>query len=293
MIIDDRTKLVAKKITQYLRESGNRYQKTIIFCVDTENALRMRAALVPENEDLALQDDRYVMRITSHDKEGVNALDDFIDPERDYLVIVTTSPLLSTCVDAQTCGLIVLDHEVGSMTEFKQIIGRGTRIREDVGKFYFTLIDFRKADHFADPGFDGEPVQIYEPGDDEPIDPPEPQSSVGEEPTTYDEDESDGDDDGEPELILVDPVTGGEDDGDHQQKKKVYVDGVRVTVLAECVEYLDDDGKLVIKSLRDYSRKKRFKDFASFDDFLTQWKAADRKSAIVEELENNGLVYST
>ena len=174
LVLDDRTKLVAKKVTEFLKESGDRFQKTIIFCVDQEHAARMRQALINENADLVAENHRYVMRITGNDKDGQDQLGNFIDPESKYPVLVTTSRLLSTGVDAQTCRLIVLDREVGSMTEFKQIVGRGTRVHEDTKKFYFTLIDFRGAtSHFADPDFDGEPVQIYEPGADDPIAPPD------------------------------------------------------------------------------------------------------------------------
>src|SRR5712671_2428727 len=174
LVLDDRTKLVAKKITEFLKESGDRFQKTIVFCVDREHAARMRQALVNENADLVAENQRYVMRITGSDKEGQDQLGNFIDPESKYPVLVTTSRLLSTGVDAQTCRVIVLDREVNSMTEFKQIMGRGTRVHEDTKKFYFTLIDFRGAtSHFADPDFDGEPVQIYEPSPDDPMAPPD------------------------------------------------------------------------------------------------------------------------
>lgn len=143
LVIDDRTKLVASRVTQFLKESGDRMQKTIVFCVDQEHAGRMRQALINENQDLVAKDSRYVMRITGNDKEGLSELTNFIDPEADYPVIVTTSRLLSTGVDAQTCRLIALDREIGSMTEFKQIVGRGTRVHEDTGKYFFTLMDFR------------------------------------------------------------------------------------------------------------------------------------------------------
>jgi type I site-specific restriction endonuclease len=167
-VIDERTRRVARWVSEFLKHSGNRWQKTIVFCVDTEHAARMRQALLNENADLAQDNPRYVMRITGDDHEGTAQLSNFIDPEATYPVIVTTSRLLSTGVDAQTCRLIVLDREVGSMTEFKQIVGRGTRVHEDTRKYYFTLIDFRKAtNHFADPDFDGEPVQSYEPGEAE------------------------------------------------------------------------------------------------------------------------------
>ena len=174
LVIDERTKRVARKVSEFLKESGDRFQKTIVFCVDTEHAARMRQAIINENPDLVQQNDHYVMRITGDDAEGCAQIGNFIDPEAKYPVIVTTSRLLSTGVDAQTCRLIVLEREVGSMTEFKQIVGRGTRVHEDTKKYYFTLIDFRKAtNHFADPDFDGEPVQIYEPKDNDPMTPPD------------------------------------------------------------------------------------------------------------------------
>src|SRR5208283_2573617 len=174
LVIDDRTKLVAKKVSNFLKESCDRFQKTIVFCVDTEHAARMRQALINENADLVQENIRYVMRITGDDAEGCAEIGNFIDPEAKYPVLVTTSRLLSTGVDAQTCRLIVLDRVVGSMTEFKQIVGRGTRVHEDTKKFFFTLIDFRGAtNHFADPEFDGEPVQIYEPCENDPIVPPD------------------------------------------------------------------------------------------------------------------------
>ena len=175
LVIDGRTKAVSERITAFPKESGDRFQKAIIFCVDQEHAARMRQALVNENADLVRDNSRYVMRITGEDEAGKNELGNFIDPESKYPVLVTTSRLLSTGVDVQTCRLIVLDRVVGSMTEFKQIVGRGTRVHEDTGKLYFTLIDFRGATgHFADPDFDGEPEQIYEPGPDDPILPPDP-----------------------------------------------------------------------------------------------------------------------
>ena len=281
LVIDDRTRLVAQKVTQFLKESGDRYQKTIVFCVDQEHAARMRQALINENADLVTENPRYVMRITGSDAEGQAQLGNFIDPESKWPVIVTTSRLLSTGVDAQTCRLIVLDREVGSMTEFKQIVGRGTRVHEDTQKYYFTLIDFRGAtSHFADPDFDGEPVQIYEPKDGQPIDPP------GAPPT-----DEDGaplpEDPGEDETIVDQPglplpPTGG-------PQKKVYVDGVGATIVAERVEYLDKNGNLVTESLRDFTKRALRKRFASLDDFLKRWNATERKQAILEELEAEGL----
>jgi type I restriction enzyme R subunit len=283
LVLDDRTKLTAKKITDFLKESGDRFQKTIVFCVDTEHAARMRQALINENADLVAENHRYVMRITGNDKDGQDQLGNFIDPESKYPVIVTTSRLLSTGVDAQTCRLIVLDREVGSMTEFKQIVGRGTRVHEDTKKFYFTLIDFRGAtSHFADKDFDGEPVQIYEPGGDDPITPPDdvpPTDEDGETLTNTPADDEtivDGPQDGEL------PLVGG-------KMHKVYVDGVPVRIIAERVEYLDENGKLVTESLRDYTKNALKKRFVSLDDFLKRWKSAERKQAIIEELEAEGL----
>ena len=192
-------------------------------------------------------------------------------------MLVTTSRLLSTGVDVQTCRLIVLDREVGSMTEFKQIVGRGTRVHEDTRKFYFTLMDFRDATrHFADPDFDGEPVQIYEPGEDNPMTPPD------DAPPTGDDDDPTQPEPGEDEPIVDDPSKSG-------GVCKVYVDGVSATIIAERIEYLDENGKLVTESLRDFTKRTLKKRFASLDDFLKRWKAAERKQAIIEELKAEGL----
>ena len=281
LVLDGRTNVVAQKVTEFLKESGDRFQKTIIFCVDQEHATRMRQALINENAGLVDHNHRYVMRITGDDAEGQAELGNFIDPESAYPVLVTTSRLLSTGVDAQTCRLIVLDREVGSMTEFKQILGRGTRVHDDTRKFYFTLMDFRGAtNHFADPDFDGEPVQIYEPGEGDPIVPPEdvPPPDDGDDPIPREP--------GEDETIVYVPPSPYPVDS----PSKVYVDGIDATVIAERVEYLDEYGKLVTESLRDFTRKALKKRFASLDDFLRRWKTAERKQAIVEELEAEGLV---
>jgi len=284
LVIDDRTKLVAAKVTDFLKETGDRYQKAIIFCVDEEHAARMRSALVNENQDMCNENQRYVMRITGSDTEGKAQLGNFIDPESKYPVLVTTSRLLSTGVDVQTCRLIVIDRTVGSMTEFKQIVGRGTRVHEDTKKFYFTLIDFRGAtSHFADPGFDGPPIVVYEPGEDDPIAPPEDVPPPGDEEDPIPP-EPGGDEviiDGEPPNIDLAP--GG------VPRRKVYVDGVGVTIIAERVEYLDEDGKLITETLRDFTKKALKNRFASLDDFLRRWKSADRKQIIIDELANEGL----
>lgn len=278
LVLDDRTKLTAKKVTEFLKESGDRFQKTIVFCVDEEHAARMRQALINENMDLYGENHRYVMRITGSDKEGQDQLGNFIDPESKYPVIVTTSRLLSTGVDAQTCRLIVLDRPVGSMTEFKQIVGRGTRVHEDTKKYYFTLIDFRGAtSHFADPDFDGDPVQIYVPGPNGPMLPPEPPEGGGDEPLPPEP----GGDGG----VLIGPagLPTGSGNG------KIYVDGIGATIIAERVEYLDANGKLVTETLRDFTKSALRRRYASLDDFLKRWNEAERKQAVVDELAAEGL----
>ena len=281
LVLDDRTTLVARKATEYLKDSGDRFQKAIVFCVDQEHAARMRQALINENADLVDRHPRYVMRITGADADGQAHLGTFIDPESRSPVLVTTSRLLSTGVDVQTCRLIVLDRAVGSMTEFKQIVGRGTRVHEETRKFYFTLMDFRGAtSHFADPDFDGEPVQIYEPGEDDPITPPADILPTDEDPIPPEPGEDETIIDG-PTWIPLTP--------DGPGRPKVYVDGVRATIVAERVEYLDEHGKLVTESLRDFTKRALRKRFASLDVFLKRWHAAARKQAIIEELEAEGL----
>src|SRR6267143_2152405 len=169
LILEKRTALVSAKITEFLRAT-DRFAKTIVFCENIDHAERMRQALVNANPDLAAANSKYVMRITGDNEEGKAQLDNFIDPESTYPVIACTSRLMSTGVDAQTCHLIVLDKRINSMTEFKQIIGRGTRINEDYHKLFFTIMDFKRATaHFADPDFDGDPVQIYEPREGDPV----------------------------------------------------------------------------------------------------------------------------
>lgn len=272
LFLQKRTDLVASKVTEFLKAT-DRFHKTIVFCVGVEHAERMRQALVNANPDLAAANNKYVMRITGDDKEGKAQLDNFIDPEKDYPVIATTSQLMSTGVDAQTCHLIVLDREINSPTEFKQIIGRGTRIREDYNKLFFTIMDFRGATkQFADPNFDGSPVVIYEP---KPGDPPLP-------PDTFSEEE--------PVLF-----SGGDSYPFSSGKigeatpPKYYVNDVQVSVLSERVQYLDEHGKLISETLRDYTRKTVLKKYTSLEQFLTVWKASVRKQAIIDELTTQGL----
>lgn len=287
LVIDERTIRVAKWVSDYLKQSGDRFQKTIVFCVDTEHAARMRQALVNENADLVQQNARYVMRITGDDAEGAAQIGNFIDPESRWPVIVTTSRLLSTGVDAQTCRLIVLDREVGSMTEFKQIVGRGTRVHEDSHKYYFTLVDFRKAtNHFADPDFDGEPAQIYQPGESDPPMPPD-YSPLGEDQDGGDLPPFPGD-----EETVIDQLSTNipPPHEEHGPPRKFYVKEHPVTVVLERVEYLDESGKLVTESLRDYSRNTIRRHFTSLDAFLRRWREAERKESVIAELAEEGLL---
>ncbi|MDD5198984.1 MAG: DEAD/DEAH box helicase family protein [Terrimicrobiaceae bacterium] len=274
LILEKRTETVAAKVTEFLRAT-NRFAKTIVFCENIDHAERMRQAMVNANPDLAAANSKYVMRITGDNEEGKAQLDNFIDPEATYPVVACTSRLMSTGVDAQTCHLIVLDKRIGSMTEFKQIIGRGTRINEDYNKFFFTIMDFRRATAlFADPSFDGDPVQIYEPGPDDPPIPPDDNGTtptVAEDPPDY----GDG--------SIIDTGTGT------TPATKYYVHDVPVSVAMERVQYLDENGKLITESLTDYSRKAVLKNYASLDAFLASWKAADRKQAILEELASQGV----
>jgi type I restriction enzyme R subunit len=281
LVIDDRTLLVAKKISDYLRAT-NRFDKTIVFCEDTEHAERMRIALANENADLVAENSKYVMRITGDDLEGKRELDNFIWPSEKYPVIVTTSRLMSTGVDAQTCKLIVLDRQVGSMTEFKQIVGRGTRINEEYDKYWFTIMDFRNAtDHFADPDWDGDPVQVYEPNPEDSVLPPEDEEAMAEEQQRELE---------EAMAEQEDEVTFGRPD-ERSKRRKYYVNDVPVQVVAERVQYYGPDGKLITESLKDYTRKNILKEFESLDDFLRYWSEQSKKESIINALYEKGVLF--
>ncbi|SCA55942.1 Type I restriction enzyme EcoEI R protein [Candidatus Terasakiella magnetica] len=278
LVIEQRTELVAQKVAEFLKQT-NPYDKTIIFCEDIDHAERMRQAITNCLPELVNENHRYVMRITGDNEEGKAELDNFINPESRYPVIATTSKLMTTGVDAKTCKLIVLDQRIQSMTEFKQIIGRGTRVNEEYGKKYFTILDFKKATElFADPDFDGEPVQVFEPGtgpDDNVI----PEDEGTEEGTVIDNGEE----------VPVTDITWDDDEDDEKGRTKFYINDVEVDILSKRVQYLDADGKLITESLQDYAKNNVQKTYASLDDFLRRWNEADKKSAIVDELAEQGI----
>ncbi len=286
LIVEERRKLVAAKITQFLKGS-DRYSKSIVFCVDIEHAQGMRNALANENADLMAKSSKYVMQITGDNEEGKRELDSFINPTQLYPVIATTSKLMTTGVDAQTCKLIVLDSNIGSMTEFKQIIGRGTRINEDFGKHYFTIMDFRNVTAlFADKDFDGDPARVREAGEDEDLS--EVEDEAGAEAIMDDltGEEVDFTDSEKPEVT----ITEGDELDDH--RCKVTVRGVEVTIVKERVQYLGGDGKVITESLHDYTRENVRRTYASLDSFLTSWKQADKKRVIIDELEQQGVIFA-
>lgn len=286
LVIDDRTRVVASKITEFLKKT-DRFSKTIVFCVDIEHAERMRQALINENKDLYTQNDRYIMRITGDNDIGKAQLENFIDEESTYPVIAITSKLMTTGVDAKMCKLIVLENNINSMTEFKQIIGRGTRLLEDYGKTYFSIMDFRNASRlFADPAFDGEPEVVIDLGPDDPVD----------DPGTEDETEYDSGQDAGNDGFKEDPAgysTGDtppfNDDGD-DKPRKYYVGDVVVKVLSERIQYVDKDGKLITESLIDYTRANILQQYARLDQFLRSWTAAEKKQAIIDELQDDGVL---
>lgn len=287
IVIEERTDLVAKKLTEFLK-GYDRFAKTIIFCVDIDHAERMRTALAKHNADLVAENYKYIMQITGDNDEGKRELDNFINPEEKYPVIATTSELMTTGVDAQTCKVIVLDSNINSMTKFKQIIGRGTRINEEYGKLYFTILDFRNAtDLFADPAFDGDPIRIK--------------------PVTEETDlEGIIDEEEEQEEPIIDIETGKEiileqpeirypepnfpESEVREPRGKIYVNGVDVSVLISRELHFDQHGRPITTSLKDHTKEIIKEQFASLDDFLNKWKNSDRKEAIIDELTEQGVM---
>lgn len=285
LVIDERTDKVAQKVTEFLK-STDRFSKTIIFCVDINHAERMRTAIARENADLVRENYKYVMQITGDNDEGKKELDNFINPEEKYPVIATTSKLMTTGVDAQTCKLIVLDSNIQSMTEFKQIIGRGTRINEEFGKTYFTILDFRNATKlFADKNFDGDPIKIKEKKGDEPL--VDEDDDVEPAPYPLNEDDEDGNISEPPERLIRNPTT---PKPSITPREKVFVNGVDVSILLSQELHFDINGKLIIKSLKDYTKEIVSNQYATLQEFLTKWNNADKKAAIIKELEEQGVM---
>ncbi len=289
LVIDERTRAVARKITEFLKKT-NPFDKTIVFCIDIEHATRMRQALANANAKEVLKNHKYVMRITGDDDDGKRELDNFINPEERYPVIATTSKLMTTGVDAQTCKLIVLDSNINSMTEFKQIIGRGTRINEEFGKRYFTIMDFRNVtDLFADPDFDGDPVMVKQilpdaeltESDIHPEDEPVIDAATGEE-VPFGEEKQDVTYD-RPEIIGGGGIVA-------EPQEKVYVAGVDVSILNERVQYLGANGKLTTGSLKEYTRNGLLNEFRTLDNFLSRWNSVEKKKAVIDQLAEHDII---
>ena len=281
VIFPQRDNVVAEKIVEYLKAIDDPYAKTIVFCRTTAHAERMRSALVNASGDRALEDVRYVMRITGDDEEGKNQLDRFIDPEEKFPTLVTTSQLLSTGVDAQTCKLIVLDKPIESMTEFKQIIGRGTRVREDKGKMWFTIMDFQGVTKlFADPGFDGVAERVFELNEDEDI----AESLEEQDPSNVEIEEKESEDD------LVDVILSkGTTIGLVERPPVFTLSGVPYAIVKEQVQYLGLDGKLITQSLTDFTRKNILTHYPTLESFFTAWQSAERRQVIIDQINASGI----
>lgn len=277
LVLTERQKLTAKTISDYMKKNG-RFMKTIVFCETVEHAEAMTKFLAQENSDLMAVNSKYVMTITGDNPEGKAQLDNFIDPKEKYPVIAATSKLLTTGVDAKTCKLIVLDSNINSMTEFKQIIGRGTRIDEDYEKTWFTILDFRNATRlFADPEFDGEPLpdENFISGDEKENN----QNDDIEYPLPEDDDNtSEVNDNNNPFDTSDKPI----------KRKKFYVDDVKVWLLHEDERILDAEGKLVAKSFKEWKDEFQ-KEYKSYDEFLNTWTKEGKKKIIVSEFEEKGI----
>lgn len=249
-----RRKIVAHRITTMLKDIG-RMTKTIVFCSDIEEAAEMRALLANMNADLMKKSPYYVTRIVGEDTEGKKQLDNFISANEPYPTVVTTSELLATGVDCKTCGLIVIDKEIGSMTEFKQIIGRGTRLRKDKGKWHLEILDFRNATaKFKDPDFDGDPL------------PPTKKSVKG----------NSGNGGGNTPPMPPTP----------HQHEKYTIDGQDIRIQSEIVSVLGEDGKTMkTESVKAFARRQIRRHFESLDSFIKKWSEADKKQAVMDELK--------
>lgn len=278
--IDERTQVVAQKITEYLKAT-DRFSKTIVFCRDIDHANRMRQALINENADLVSKHWNYCVKITGDDEVGKQELDNFTDVEERFPVIATTSKMLTTGIDTKMVKFIALESNIGSMTEFKQIIGRGTRIREADGKVFFTVMDFRKATNlFADPDFDGDPVQIYQPGENDPVTPPDgfdgdPETDSKENDTSFEGGST------KPDVSI---------DENDEEVKKFYVNNIPVSVASERVQYYGKDGKLITESLKKYSKDNILKEFNSLDGFIRKWNESEKKEELFQEIAEHGVL---
>ncbi|MFF0123789.1 EcoAI/FtnUII family type I restriction enzme subunit R [Micromonospora arida] len=276
LILPELDKAVAQRITDYLQDT-DRFAKTIVFCDDVPHANRMRRALVNLNEGEVRKDSRYVMRITGDDHAGKQEVDNFIDPESPYPVIATTSKLLATGVDAQTCKLIVMNSRVESMTDFKQMIGRGTRVREDYNKWFFVILDFKNVTrHFADPTFDGEPVKVYEMPLDGDMD--DAVNNLDDVDEREDEDKEDG-----PDEWIERPV------GRKPPRKRFVVSGIPVSIIDEQVQMVGADGKLLAAKLKDFVHGKLLEQYPTREAFTRAWTAAAKPSDFLDELANSGI----
>lgn len=294
MVIDERTELVAKTITDYLKRT-NPMDKTIVFCEDIPHAERMRRALINLNPEMVKRNDKYVMKITGDDEEGKGQLQNFSDKKKEWPVIVTTSELMTTGVNVKTCKLIVLDQTIRSMTKFKQIIGRGTRIEQDYGKLWFTILDFKKATElFADERFDGIPEKVMEATPNDISDPDSGFNETLEEETPdvfADEDINGADEDPATYTTSTMGGSGPLPEEEDNRVRKFHINGVTVGVVSQRVQYYDADGRLVTESFKDYTRKTVLKECASLDDFVRKWQDADRKAAVIKELELQGILW--
>jgi len=298
MIIDERTELVAKTITDYLKRTDP-MAKTIVFCNDIDHADRMRRAIANLNPEQMAKNDKYVMKITGDDELGKGQLDNFINPKKAYPVIATTSELMTTGVDAKTCKLVVLDQNIKSMTKFKQIIGRGTRIDDRYGKLWFTILDFKKATElFADERFDGTPEKVIKTTpeiiEDETVDleEMETEESTEESSDAFSSESVEQTGEINDPTGIYEPKGDGEWEEETPKMVKYHVSGVSVSKVAERVQYYDSDGKLVTESFKDYTRKTMHKQFSSLDAFVKRWNEADRKEAVIKELELAGIIWS-
>ncbi|KAA5542058.1 EcoAI/FtnUII family type I restriction enzme subunit R [Adhaeribacter rhizoryzae] len=287
LVIDERTDTVAQKLTEFLK-GYDRFAKTIVFCVDIDHAERMRSALARYNPDLVAQNHKYVMQITGDNDEGKRELDNFINPEEKYPVIATTSELMTTGVDAQTCKVIVLDANINSTTKFKQIIGRGTRINEEYGKSYFTILDFRNAtDQFARPDFDGDPIRIKPVTEETTLDGIVDEEETNNEPI-IDTETGEEIEMGRPQIRHPEPGKSGSII--NEPRPKIYVNGVDVAALITRELHFDQHGKPITTSLKDHTKEIIKGQYASLDDFLSKWHATDRKEAIIAELQEQGVM---